>query len=116
MDVCVDAKYYGAPSPMVIGIFDFTMMRTGANLPIDNRAPLLCDCLDDGRPHRANFGDGRQAPRMRAVPHDGSVSAADDVEALDDEWAAAIIGGQDRLDIDICSCRHETPCVNPRSC
>ena len=34
MDVHVGGDYYYAPSPMVIGIFEFTMMRTGGTLPL----------------------------------------------------------------------------------
>jgi hypothetical protein len=32
MDLCIGDRTYYAPSPMVIGIFEFTMMRTGAGL------------------------------------------------------------------------------------
>src|SRR5512139_931626 len=83
MDVFADGDYYYAPSPMVIGIFEFTMMRTGSGLPIDRWARLFRDYLEEGGLYRANFGHGEQVSLMRAVPHDGSIAAEDYVEGLD---------------------------------
>ena len=37
LDVHVNGEYWYAPSPLVIGIFEFTMMRTGAGLEPDAR-------------------------------------------------------------------------------
>jgi len=116
MDVCVDGEYYYAPSPMVIGIFEFTMMRTGDALPFDRWARLFRDYLDEGGLYRANFGDGQQISLMRAVPHDGSIAPADYVEVLDYEKAAAIIDRNDRFAIGICSCRHEHEHAGGRTC
>ena len=92
---------------MVIGIFEFTMMRTGGALPYDRWARLFRDYLEEGGLYRANFGDGQKVSLMRAVPHDGSIAAEDYVEVLDYEKAAAIIDAADRFAIGICSCRHE---------
>jgi ferredoxin len=107
MDVSVRGDYYYAPSPMVIGIFEFTMMRTGGNLPHDRWARLFRDYLEEGGFYRANFGSGQQVSLMRAVPHDGSILPDEYVEVLDYEKAAEIIDRTDRFAIGICSCRHE---------
>jgi formate hydrogenlyase subunit 6/NADH:ubiquinone oxidoreductase subunit I len=115
MDVLVGDEYYYAPSPMVIGIFEFTMMRTGAALPYDRWAQLFRDYLEEGGFYRANFGDGQKVSVMRTVPHDGSI-AADHVEVLDYEKAAAIIDRNDRFAIGICSCRHEHEHAGGRTC
>jgi formate hydrogenlyase subunit 6/NADH:ubiquinone oxidoreductase subunit I len=116
MDVLVGDDYYYAPSPMVIGIFEFTMMRTGAALPYDRWAQLFRDYLEEGGFYRANFGEGQKVSVMRTVPHDGSVAAADHVEVLDYEKAAAIIDRNDRFAIGICSCRHEHEHAGGRTC
>nr|MCU0805098.1 hypothetical protein [Burkholderiales bacterium] len=116
MDVCIGGEYYYAPSPMVIGIFEFTMMRTGAALPYDRWARLFSDYLEEGGLYRANFGDGQQVSLMRAVPHDGSIAPDDYVEVLDYEKAAAIIDRADRFAIGVCSCRHEHEHTGDRKC
>ena len=116
MDVEAGGGYYYAPSPMVIGIFEFTMMRTGGALPYDRWARLFRDYLEEGGLYRANFGDGQKVSLMRAVPHDGSIAAEDYVEVLDYEKAAAIIDAADRFAIGICSCRHEHEHAGGRTC
>ena len=116
MDVHVDGETYYAPSPMVIGIFEFTMMRTGPDLPVDRWARLFRDYLEEGGLYRANFGDGQKLSLMRAVPHDGSIAADDYVEVLDYEKAAAIIDRGGRFAIGICSCRHEHEHAGGRAC
>jgi ferredoxin len=113
MDICVRGEYYYAPSPMVIGIFEFTMMRTGGNLPYDRWAKLFRDYLEEGGFHQANFGHGEQVSLMRAVPHDGSILPEEYVEVLDYEKAAEIIDRTDRFAIGICSCRHEHEHLGP---
>ena len=116
IDVCVNDAWYYAPSPMVIGIFEFTMMRTGGNLPYDRWARLFRDYLEEGGLYRANYGDGQQVSLLRAVPHDGSILPEEYVEVLDYEKAAAIIDRTDRFAIGICSCRHEHEHLGGRTC
>jgi len=116
MDVHVGGDYYYAPSPMVIGIFEFTMMRTGGTLPYDRWARLFRDYLEEGGLYRENFGDGQRVSLMRAVPHEGSIAAEDYVEVLDYEKAASIIDRADRFAIGICSCRHEHEHAGGRRC
>ena len=116
MDVHVGGDYLYAPSPMVIGIFEFTMMRTGERLPVERWAHLFADYLEEGGLYRANFGHGEQVSLMRAVPHDGSIAAEDYVEVLDYEKAAAIVDGHHRFAIGICSCRHEHEHAGGRHC
>jgi len=74
MDVHANGETYYAPSPMVIGIFEFTMMRTGPDLPVDRWARLFRRLPGRRRLYRANFGDGQKVSLMRAVPHDGSIA------------------------------------------
>ncbi|NJD11835.1 MAG: 4Fe-4S dicluster domain-containing protein [Gemmatimonadetes bacterium] len=116
IDICVRDEYYYAPSPMVIGIFEFTMMRTGGNLPYDRWAKLFHTYLEEGAFYQANFGDGQQVSLMRAVPHDGSILPEEYVEVLDYEKAAEIIDRAERFAIGICSCRHEHEHLGNRTC
>jgi ferredoxin len=116
MDICADGAWYFAPSPMVIGIFEFTMMRTGGALPYDRWAHLFRDYLEEGAFHEANFGAGQQVSVMRAVPHDGSIAADEYVEVLDYEKALAIIDRHERFAIGLCSCRHEHDHAGGRTC
>jgi Na+-translocating ferredoxin:NAD+ oxidoreductase RNF subunit RnfB len=116
MDVFVDGAYHYAPSPMVIGIFEFTMMRTGGGLDQAKWAGLFKDYLDEGEFYRANFGDGQKVSLMRAVPHDGSVRPDEYVEVLDYEKATAIVESAERFAIGICSCRHERHHLGEKTC
>ena len=116
MDVWVDGEYHYAPSPMVIGIFEFTMMRTGGRLPYDRWATLFRQYFEEGDYYRANFGDGQQVSVLRAVPHDGSILPEQYVEVLDYEKAGEIIDRSDRFAIGLCSCRHEQEHAGGRRC
>ncbi len=78
IDVHVGGTYRYAPSPMVIGIFELTMMRTGGRLPHEKWAKLFREYLEEGPFAEAMFGDGQRVSIMRAVPHDGSIGPAGD--------------------------------------
>jgi ferredoxin len=116
MDICVGGRYRYTPSPMVIGIFEYTMMRTGGNLPSDRWAKLFAEYLEEGGFYRANFAHGEKVSLMRALPHDGSILPEEYVEVLDYEKAAEIIDRTDRFAIGICSCRHEHEHAGGRTC
>jgi hypothetical protein len=58
---------------MAIGIFEFTMMRTGDNLNTKVRAELSHEYLNDGNSYAVNFGKGQQISPMRALPHEGTI-------------------------------------------
>jgi len=107
MDLFVDGAYHYMPSPLVIGIFEFTMMRTGGGTDSATWAKLFKTYLEEGDFYAANFADGQKISLMRAVPHDGSIPAEEYVEVLDYEKATNIVESADRMAIGICSCRHE---------
>jgi len=116
MDVCVDGKYYYMPSPMVIGIFEYTMMRTGAGLSFERWAKLFRDYFDEGSFLAANYGAGQMVSFLRTLPHAETVRPEDSVEVLDYETATAIIEGSDRFAMGLCSCRHERQHLGEKSC
>ena len=107
MDVHVGGEYRYTVSPVVIGIFEFTMMRTDGEVDHAALAGLFHEYLfTSGALFRGNYGHGEQIGIMRALPHDGTVRNGGYVEVLDYEKAAAIVEGADRLCVGICSCRH----------
>jgi ferredoxin len=116
MDVCVDGKYYYMPSPMVIGIFEFTMMRTGGNLDLKKLAHLFHEYMDEGEFLRVNFGAGQQVSIMRSVPHEGAVRPDEYVEVLDYEKATAIVENTARFGMGLCACRHEATHRGTKRC
>jgi ferredoxin len=118
LDVCIGDQYWYAPSPMVIGIFEFTMMRTGAGLEPDQKrwARLFHDYLDEGSFYRANFGAGQKVSPLRTVPHDGAVRPEEYVEVLDYEKATAIVESAERFAMGLCSCRHEKLHIGEKQC
>jgi len=67
IDIWIDNKYYYMPSPMAIGIFEFTMMRTGDNLSTKKWAELLHEYLNDGNYYAVNFGHNEQISPMRVL-------------------------------------------------
>lgn len=116
LDVFVGGKYRYTPSPMIIGIFEFTMMRTGADADPAKWAPLFKNYLHEGGLFAANFSDGQQISLMRTVPHDGSVRPEEYVEILDYEKATAIVENTDRFAMGLCSCRHEKEHLGEKTC
>ncbi len=102
-------------SPIVIGIFEFTMMRTGGALPSKRWAELFHDYMFGDRAFLdANFGDGQRVSVMRALPHQETLG--DHVEILDYERAAALVEEQRTFAVGLCSCRHEKHHLGARQC
>ncbi|ACL65034.1 4Fe-4S ferredoxin iron-sulfur binding domain protein [Anaeromyxobacter dehalogenans 2CP-1] len=118
MDVEVRGRAWYAPSPMAIGIFEYTMMRTAGATEGDHArwARLFHDYLEDGAFYRANFAGGQRVSLMRAVPHEGAVRPEEYVEVLDHEKAVAMVESARRLAIGICSCRHEKSHLGEQRC
>jgi Fe-S-cluster-containing hydrogenase component 2 len=116
LDLRVGDRTYYAPSPMVIGIFEFTMMRVDPGLDRKRVSRLFHEYLDEGAFYAANFDAGQKVSLMRAVPHDGAVHPDECVEVLDYEKATAIVESSDRFAIGLCSCRHEKQHLGEKRC
>ena len=79
-------KAYYLPSPMVIGIFEFTMMRTDANLDRKKISGLFHEYLKgDNRFYAANGFDNQLVSVLRTLPYQESVIPDQHVEVLDFE-------------------------------
>ena len=118
LDIWNGARYLYMVSPLVIGFFEFTMMRTGPELPLARWAELFERYMFKEKAFlAANFGDGQRVSVMRALPHEQTLG--DHVEILDYEKASALVEDQSEFALGLCSCRHEKhhlgrePCRTP---
>lgn len=118
LDIWDGHEYRYLVSPLVIGFFEFTMMRTGPDLPREQWAELFqAYMFGDTAFVAANFGDQQQISIMRSLPHEAALDEY--VEILDYEKASAIIDEQNEFSLGLCSCRHEkhhlghAPCRTP---
>jgi ferredoxin len=116
IDICLQDRYYYMPSPMAIGIFEYTMMRTRGGVDHKKMAKLFNEYLQESPFYDVNAGGGDRVALMRALPHDGSVAADEYVEVLDYEKASALVEQAGRYALGICSCRHEKEHVGERRC
>ena len=117
MDIWMKDKYRYMPSPLVVGIFEFVMMRTGDSLNSKRWADLFHQYMHgDDTFYAANFAHSEKVSVMRTLIHEDAVLPADHVEILDYEKAAAIIEAADRFAIGLCSCRHEKLHLGEKKC
>jgi ferredoxin len=117
MDLWVNEEYHYVPSPMVVGIFEFTMMRLGPNLNTKQWAKLLNEYMEVDESFRvANFGHGEQIFAMRTMPHEEALGSSEFFEVLDYEKASALIAENDRFAIGLCSCRHTKMHLGEKTC
>jgi len=117
MDVFLRGKYYYMPSPLIIGVFEFTMMRTGGNLDTKAWAKLFHDYMfGDDAFLAENFKENTRISVMRALPHEGTVAEIDHVEVLDYERATAIVQRSRKFSLGLCSCRHEKHHLDQKHC
>jgi ferredoxin len=115
MDLWIGGEYRYTPSPMIVGLFEFTMMRVGPDLNSREWARLLSDYMDDAF-YEANWGDGTRFSIFRALPHEEALKACEYTEILDHEKASDLIARSERFSIGICSCRHEKLHLGEKSC
>jgi ferredoxin len=116
IDVRLRGRYYYMPSPLVIGIFEYTMMRTRGGVDHAKLARLFDEYMRLSSFYDVNASAGDRIALMRALPHDGSVAADEYVEVLDYEKAAALVEQAGRYALGICSCRHEKEHLGNRRC
>jgi ferredoxin len=116
LDLCLGDRYRYMPSPLVIGIFEFTMMRTGAGLNTKQWARLFHRYIESGALWQGNLGKGQQMQLMRSVPHEDALAPEECVEVLDYEKASAIVESQPKFAVGLCSCRHEKLHVRAEPC
>jgi Pyruvate/2-oxoacid:ferredoxin oxidoreductase delta subunit len=117
MDIWLKGEYYYQISPLVVGIFEFTMMRTEGKLNSKEWAKLFQAYMDDGDIFfKANFGNGKKVSPLRTIPHVETIDTSEYVEVLDFEKATSIVEQADKFCIGICSCRHEKLHTGEKEC
>lgn len=114
VDFLIAEEVQYMPSPIMVGLFEFSMMRTGPGVDSAKLGKLFHEYLSDGAFYAANTGDGAQVSIMRALPHEGAIEL--NVEILDYEKASAILDAATKFSIGICSCRHEKLHAGVRQC
>jgi len=115
MDLWIRGEYRYTPSPMIVGLFEFTLMRVGPNLNTREWARLLHDYMDDAF-YAANWKDGSWFSMFRTLPYEEAVQQEEYTEILDYEKASLLVKQADRFSIGICSCRHEKLHLGEKTC
>lgn len=116
IDIWAKDKYYYTISPFVIGIFEFTMMRTRGELNVKEWSRLFKDYIGQGDFFKANFGKSQTITPLRTLPHAEAFEPDEFVEVLDYEKASAILDGANKFAIGLCSCRHEKTHTGDKQC
>jgi ferredoxin len=116
VDIWIGHRYYYMPSPMVVGIFEFTMMRTGEDLNSKKWAELFYEYINEGGFYAVNLDKGQKISPMRALPHEGTILESGYTEILDYEKATSIVESHEKFAIGLCSCRHEKLHVGEKKC
>lgn len=107
-------EHFFMPSPFMIGVFEFTMMRAGPSADHARRARLFHEYIEQGDFCRANLGNGQQVFVVRALPHTDCFDPS--TEILDTDRVEAIVEQTTQFSVGVCSCRHEQEHLEGRKC
>ncbi|HDS00872.1 MAG TPA: 4Fe-4S dicluster domain-containing protein [candidate division Zixibacteria bacterium] len=117
IDMCHGERCFYTLSPMVVGIFEFTMMRTGEGSDHKIWARLMNDYMHgDDSFYSSNLKDKNISLPLRTLPHEEAVDPGEFSEILDYEKATEIVKSARRFAIGICSCRHEKYHLGEKKC
>jgi ferredoxin len=117
LDVESGGEWRYSISPFVIGVFEYTMMRSDGGVDFPRLARLFKDYLaTDGGFIQANAGGVKQASVMRTLPHLESIADQPHVEVLDHEKAEELVDHSRSFTAGTCSCRHEKLHLGEKSC
>ncbi|TFG06504.1 4Fe-4S dicluster domain-containing protein [Candidatus Thorarchaeota archaeon] len=116
LDLFVNGENQYSPSPMVIGIFEFTMMRTGKDVNSKRLAELFHHYLGDETFFSSNYKNGERISPLRTMPYEDAIYNGQHTEILDYEKAYAIVEKSKKFAIGLCSCRHEKHHTGDKEC
>lgn len=114
IDIENNGERFYMPSPMVVGIFEFTMMRSGEGLDRKKLSGLFHQYFEPFI--KGNVETGTMMNVLRVIPYEDQVAEDHFVEVMDYEKASEIIDQNDRFSIGICSCRHEKHHLGEKTC
>ena len=115
MDLEIGGEPQFTVSPIVIGIFELTMMRRGREANFPRLAGLFKEYMNEAF-YRANFGPDKKISVMRTIPHVEAIDAEPSVEVLDYEKANQLVEQAPGAAVGICSCRHEKLHLGEKHC
>jgi ferredoxin len=98
-----DGRCYFMPSPLVIGLFEFTMMRTGNNQNKKEFAKLFQEYFTSI--YQVNFSHDEQVSVLRVIPVEETIKQH--IEFMNYEKASSLIENAHRFALGLCSCRNE---------
>ena len=107
-------QYHYMPSPLLIGMFEFTMMGPRETADKKAYAKLFHEYLASFYP--ANFSQEEQTSILRVIPVEETVRPSEYVEFLDYEKVSSIIDESHRFAIGLCSCRTEKSMNGGKEC
>ncbi len=117
MDLESGSGYRYTVSPFVIGVFEFTMMRTDGGVDFPRVAKLFKEYLAAGDGFvEANAGSGERVSVLRTIPHLAALSDQPHVEVLDHEKAGELVERAEGVIAGTCSCRHEKLHLGEKRC
>ncbi|UMZ72501.1 4Fe-4S dicluster domain-containing protein [Natranaerofaba carboxydovora] len=99
-----DDQYYML-TPMVVGFFEYTFMRTTSNLPLKDLSELFEEYLTNKEVVQEIFGG--ETKFFRASTHQKHIPLEIETEVFDYEKAADLIKDAGKGAITTCSCRHK---------
>ena len=100
-----DGRFYFMPSPLIIGLFEFTMMRTGNNHNNKECAKLFQEYFTSI--YQVNFSHDEQVSVLRVIPVEETIKPSEHIEFMNYEKASSLIENANRFAFGLCSCRNE---------
>lgn len=117
VDIWARERYYYMPSPIIVGIFEFTMMRTGRDAEPGQWGPLFHRFLENGSGfYQANLSHGEVMSPARVYPHVETVHSSQHSRILDYESVKHIVDSTNTCAVGLCSCRHEKLHAGVKQC
>jgi len=103
--------------PVVVGFFEFSLMRARAGMPTAELARLFGEYMDENDRFAHSLFQG-ETQVSRSLVHEGALPEDDHTEVLDWERSSALIQSASALAVGLCPCRHKaghegTACAAP---
>jgi ferredoxin len=106
IDIEHKGERYFALSPVIIGFFEFTFMRTRDEIPMAELAGYFEDYLNTDDLFSRSLFQG-ETQRFRSFVNENALPDEDHIEILDWERSSEIIKQAKSIGIGLCSCRHK---------
>jgi Pyruvate/2-oxoacid:ferredoxin oxidoreductase delta subunit len=109
-----NSQYHYMPSPLLVGIFEFTMMGARGSQDKKVYAGLFQEYF--GTFFQDNFSQQEQVSILRVIPVEETIRPAESLEFLDYEQVTSVIENSPRYGIGLCSCRNERMLNGEKEC